>query len=127
MMITDGSKEQTGSGAEFQSTLRKNNVAPSQTQAHRPNQNRTETVIRELRKKWNRSMFRSNCPRVLWTHGLSYFAKTIQLTATKAAGLEEQIPLGNTRGEIPDISQCLDFGFYDGVWHKENAGFEHQD
>ena len=65
VMITDSSKEQTGVGIEFQSTLRKNNIASKQTQAHRPNQNPAETVIRELHKKWYRSMFKSNCPRSL--------------------------------------------------------------
>ena len=27
-------------------------------------------------------------------------------------------------GETPDISQYLDFGFYDWVWYKENAGLD---
>ena len=121
VIITDDSKEQTGSGTEFQSTLWKNNIAPRQTHAHRPNQNPARTVIRELRKKWCRSMFRSNCPKALWTHGLPHFAKTLQLVVTKAAGLEGQTSLSHATGKIPDISQHLDFGFYDWVWHKENA------
>ena len=25
-------------------------------------------------------------------------------------------------GETPDISEYLDFGFYDWVWYKDNAG-----
>ena len=50
-MITNGSKEHTGSGSEFQYTLWNNDVAPRQTKAHRPNQNPAEIVIRELRKK----------------------------------------------------------------------------
>ena len=45
VMIQDGSKEQTGPGTLFQSTLRKNNIESRQTQAHRPNQNLAETVI----------------------------------------------------------------------------------
>ena len=27
-------------------------------------------------------------------------------------------------GETPDISEYLDFGLYDRVWFKENAGLE---
>ena len=61
-------------------------------------------------------MFRSNCPIALWTYGLPHFAKIMQLTATKAAGLEGQIPLGHVTGMIPDISQFLDFGHYDWAW-----------
>jgi len=124
VMIQDGSKEQTGPGTLFQSTLRKNNIESRQTQAHRPNQNPAETVIRELRKKWYRSMFKSNCPKALWTYGLPHFAKLMQVTATKAAGLAGLTPLGYLTGETPDISQYLDFGFYDWVWYKENVGLD---
>lgn len=67
-------------------------------------------------------MFRTNCPRALWNYGLPYVAKLMQLTATNAAGLQGITPLGNMLGEVPDISQYLDFGWYDWVWHKENAG-----
>ena len=69
-------------------------------------------------------MFKSNCPRSLWTYGLPHFAKIMQLTATNAAGLNGQTPLGHLTGETPDMSQYLDFGFYDWVWYKENAGLD---
>ena len=51
-MITDGSKEQTAHGSEFQRLLRKNHVPSIVAQPHRPNQNPAETVICELRKLW---------------------------------------------------------------------------
>ena len=124
VMITDGLKEQTGVGTEFQSTLRKNNIASKQTQAHRPNQNPAETVIRELHKKWYRSMFKCNCPRSLQTHGLPHFAKIMKFIATNAAGLNGQTPLGHLTRETLDISQYLDFGFYDWIQYKENTGLD---
>ena len=62
VMITDGSREQTSKGSKFQATLRKNNVTPLVTQPHRPNHNPSETVIRELRKKWYQAIFHTNCP-----------------------------------------------------------------
>ncbi|MEM7375750.1 MAG: hypothetical protein AAF587_44565 [Bacteroidota bacterium] len=46
------------------------------------------------------------------------------MTATNAAGLRGQTPLGALTGETPDISQYLDFGWYDWVWFKENAGLD---
>ena len=48
----------------------------------------------------------------------------MQLTASNAAGLEGRTPLGALTGETPDISQYLDFGWYDWVWFKENAGLD---
>ena len=123
-MVTDGSREQTSKGTMWQSTLRKNGVTGVVTNAHRPNQNPVETVIQELQKKWYRAMFRTNCPRALWNYGLPHFAKLMQLTASNAAGLEGKTPLGKLTGETPDISQFLDFGWYDWVWFKENAGLD---
>ena len=32
------------------------------------------------------------------------------------------IPLSRVTGEIPDMSVFLDFGSYDYVWYKYNAG-----
>jgi len=43
-------------------------------------------------------------------------------SAASAGGLEGKTPLENVTGETPDISEYLDFGFYDYVWYHENAG-----
>ena len=68
----------------------KNNITSNNSQVHRMNQNPRETVIRELRNKWHRNIFRSNCPRALWPYGLPHFAKTMQIAATNTAGLNGQ-------------------------------------
>jgi hypothetical protein len=43
-------------------------------------------------------------------------------TSTQAGGLQGTCPLEELTGETVDTLQCLDFGFYDHVLHKENAG-----
>ena len=48
----------------------------------------------------------------------------MQLTASNAANLEGRTPLGTLTGKTPDISQYLDFAWYDWVWYKENAGLD---
>ena len=32
-------------------------------------------------------------------------------------------PIESVTGETTDISEYLDFGFYDSVWYHENAGW----
>ena len=64
-MISDGSKEQTGRRTEFANLLRRYDVNHKIIEPERHNQNPCEGVIRELRKKWYRTIFRSNCPKVL--------------------------------------------------------------
>ena len=36
--------------------------------------------------------------------------------------LNGRTPVEVLTGETPDISKYLDFGFYDRMWYKENAG-----
>ena len=67
-------------------------------------------------------MFRMYCPRALWIYGIPYVAKIMQTTASFVAYLQGRTPLESLTGETPDISQHLDFGFYDRVWFKEDAG-----
>ena len=46
----------------------------------------------------------------------------MQITASFAANLQGRTPLEALSGETPDISQYLDFEFYDQFWFKEDAG-----
>ena len=44
------------------------------------------------------------------------------LTHSSSGKLEGVVPLPEVTGEISDISEYLDFGFYDQRWFKYNAG-----
>ena len=46
----------------------------------------------------------------------------MKITASFSANLQGHTPLEALTGETSDISQYLDFGFYDRVWFKEDAG-----
>ena len=46
----------------------------------------------------------------------------MQLTAIHAGRLQGQNSFELMTGEAPDISEYLDFGWYDRVWFKEDAG-----
>ena len=67
-------------------------------------------------------MFRTYCPRSLWSYGIPYVAKRMQITASFAADLHGRTSLEPLNGETPDIYQYLDFGFYSWVWFKEDEG-----
>jgi hypothetical protein len=118
----DGSKEQTKGGTTFMKEIRKHNVDYHIIEPERPNQNPAEGVIRELRKRWFRIMVKKRVPRKFWDYGIRWVAETMQRTATSAGSMGINIPLENVTGDTPDISEYLDFGFYDRVWYRENAG-----
>ena len=46
----------------------------------------------------------------------------MSMTHSSAGNLTGYIPLEGVTGKTPDISEYLDFGFYDKVWYKDNAG-----
>jgi hypothetical protein len=67
-------------------------------------------------------MIRKRVPRKLWDYGVRWTTQVMQRTSTQAGGLRGICPLQDVTGETPDTSEYLDFGFYDHVSYKENAG-----
>ena len=118
----DGSQEQCGRKTEFMANVRKYVLKHHVTEPYRPNHNFAEGVIREIRKKWFRVMIRKNVPSRLWDYGLQWVCDIQVRTSNSSRGLEGRCPLERVTGETVDISEYLDFGFYDWVWYRENAG-----
>jgi hypothetical protein len=44
------------------------------------------------------------------------------MTAKSAFSSDSRTPIEEITGKTPDISEYLDFSFYDWIWFKENAG-----
>ena len=118
----DGSKEQCGKKTEFMKNVRKYAIDYHVTEPERPNHNFAEGVIREVRKKWFRIMVRKRVPRRVWDYGLRWVCDIQNRTANTSRGLGGRCPLEKITGESVDISEYLDFGFFDRVWFKQNAG-----
>jgi Reverse transcriptase (RNA-dependent DNA polymerase) len=118
----DGSLEQNGPKTEFMSNIRRYAIDHHTTEPFRPNHNFAEGVIREVRRKWFRVMIRKSVPHRLWDYGLQWVCDIQNRTSNTARGLEGRCPLERVTGETVDISEYLDFGFYDWVWFRENAG-----
>ena len=67
-------------------------------------------------------MIRKRVTRKLWDYGMRWVCEIMQRTSTQAGGLNGCTPIESVTGETADISEYLDFGFYDRVWYHENAG-----
>jgi hypothetical protein len=118
----DGSAEQVKPKTEFMKQIRDHHIDYHIIEPYRPQQNRAETVIREVKKRWFRQMTRRKVPKRLWDYGIVWACEIMSLTSNSSFSLEGQTPMEQITGETPDISEYLDFGFYDWVWYKENAG-----
>jgi hypothetical protein len=122
VLVSDGAAEQCGPRTEFQRKLIKYKIGHKISEKDRSNQNPAEGVIREVRKRWYRVMFKTNCPKRLWTYGVPFVCAIMRMTASFAGRLQGRTPMEAALGETPDISEYLDFAFYDWVWFKRDAG-----
>jgi hypothetical protein len=122
-LTVDGSKQQTMPGTEFMKCCRRNDIKAHRIEPERPNQNPAEGVIWEVRRRWFRTMIRKRVPRKLWDYGVRWTTQVIQRTSTQAGGLRGACPMEEVTGKTVDmISEYLDFGFYNHISYKENAG-----
>ena len=121
-VVMDGASEQMGRKTTFMQQLRKHHIDFHVTEPERYNQSKAEGVIREIRKKWFRVMTKSAVPKRLWDYGLRWVVEIMQRTASDAGDLRGRTSLENVMGETPEISEYVDFGFYDYCWYRENAG-----
>ena len=118
----DGSKEQSMKGTQFMKQIRQHNINYHLSEPDLHNQNPVERCIRELRRKWYRIMVRKQVPQQFWDYGMCWASETSFLTYSSAGSLNGQVPYTQVTGETPDILEYLNFGFYDAVWFKGNAG-----
>jgi hypothetical protein len=77
-----GSKEQTGKKTKFMQQVRKNNIDLHVIEPERRNQNPCEGVIREVRRKWFRTMVRSRVPRKFWDYSMRWVCEVMQSLAS---------------------------------------------
>ena len=121
-LTSDGASEQTGPKTEFVKQVRKHGIEHHVSEPQRPQENRAESVIREIKKRWYRQMTKRRVPARLWHYGIVWVCEVMSLTANSVFSLEGRAPIEQITGETPDISGHLDFRFYDWVWYKDNAG-----
>ena len=69
-LIFDGSKEQSKPGTKFMKHNRTHSTDYHIFEAGLHNQNKTEGIIRELRRKCYHTMIRRRVPREMWDYGI---------------------------------------------------------
>jgi hypothetical protein len=85
------------------------------TEPHAPWQNKAELDIGEEKAHYRRIMHRAQAPEALWDHGFEHTDEIRQNLARKNLGW--RTPFEIFTGDTPNISDLLDFGYYDWVWY----------
>jgi hypothetical protein len=107
--------DQTGKSTDVMKIIRGANIKLRIAEKGRgiTQNHRAETEIREVKTKWKTRMRSNQVPARLWDFGLVYIA---EIQSILARGVDKRPGLEKLTGETIDISEWLDFDFYDRVW-----------
>jgi hypothetical protein len=108
-----------GHNTDFQTLVRKLQINMMHSEPYRHNQLQSvDVAMRELKRKWRYKMQKRNVPRRLWCFGLEHQARLMNFIPR---GRNERTGYEIVTGRTPDISEYLDFDFYDLVWYWRTA------
>ena len=118
----DGATAQVGKNTDFARAINKYEIKTHVSGPRRPNENPAESAIREIKKRWYRVMIKKQVPKRLWDFGLVWICETANLTVSSSHYANGRTALEYITGDTPDISEYIDFGFYDWVTYRTDAG-----
>ena len=118
----DGASVQTGPKTRFMDAIRKHEIKYHVSGPRRPNENPAEQSIHEIKKRWYHIMLKKKVPTRLWDYSFVWVCETENLSANLSKYAEGHTSIEIITGETPDISEYLDFEFYDWVLYRGNAG-----
>ena len=114
LLISDGASEIGGKHTDTRRFMRKNNIKFHATERDKQNLNKAETAIRIIKTRTKRLMSQRSVPKRLWDYAYKYESEILnRIWQPKLGRTPEEAVFGDT----PNISEYLDFGFYDWVWY----------
>jgi hypothetical protein len=123
-LYTDIAKEMTlGTWAKI---CKDAGIKTTTTEAHSPWKNRTEVEIRELKKHLRRLMARTNSPKALWDFCTMYTMDLCNRLVRPLSQLHGRTPYELPTGNTPNISEFLEYEWYQPVWYYDPAPFSNQ-
>ena len=118
----DDTAVQLGQHTNLQKSIRKYEIKTHVSAPRRPNENPVEGAIRGIKNGWYRIQTKLHVPYRLWNYGITYVCETGNLIVYSSRYSNGSSPLEIVTGETPNISEYLDFGFYDWITYRTNAG-----
>ena len=114
LLVSDNAKEE--SLGNWGRITKQYLIKQRMTEPHSGWQNRCEDEIREIRKYLAR-MSVHQCPDTFWDIGLSYVQTVRQFIVRNAAN--NRSPIETITGDIPDITEIMDFDFYQWIMYRD--------
>ena len=124
-LTADQAGEHHGPNTVFQETVRRHRIIMKWVEKGRHTQNhRAEREIGILRQRWRLKKAERNIPSRLWDYGMVYEGEVLSRISR---GITERPGLEEITGETVDLSEWLDFSFYDIVWYHDDPGTKNDD
>jgi hypothetical protein len=96
----------------------------SQSEPYSARQVRAELCIREMKKAVRHTLKRTRASKRLWYYCTLYHSELRNFTPHPHFKLHGRIPNEIVTGYLPDISEYLDYSWYETVWyHDQDAPF----
>lgn len=123
-LVVDGAQEQVGKNTEFGQLTRKHHIDLRTTEAYTPRQNRAEYYVGEIKRRWRQLVSQRKISPRLWNYGIRWLAEIMSRTAK---GTDDRTGMERFTGDTPDISEWIDFKFYDLVWYWDSPWSKEDD
>ena len=109
-----------GEGTEFMKSIKKHSINWNVTEPYSHCQNWAEYGIKNFKLKWKSTMQRKGLSPRLWDYGTEHDAELLSRVAPK----DVRPPLEKLTGDTINLSEYLDFGFYDPVLYWDTLSGE---
>ena len=106
---------QVESNTRFQDTIRRNNIKTHIFGLRRPNENPAEGSIFEIKNRWYRVQSKKNAPNRLYHYDITWLCEAGNIITTSPKYANGRTPLEIITGLTLNITENLDFDFYDWV------------
>jgi hypothetical protein len=113
-LVCDFASEQTGKNTDVMQMIRQLSIKLQPAEKGRGITQNPKPQIREIKTKWKSWMQPNQVPRWLWDYGLVYIA---EIQSILAPGANLQSGIERLTGDTINISEWLDFDFYDRIWY----------
>ncbi len=117
-LTMDGAGEQIGLNSTMMKEIRRLKIQWHITEPYSPWQNQAENTIGIIKSKYHHRMTRRKVPKAFWDFGIIWEAEIYSRTA----GKDGRTPIERITGDTIDISEWIDFEFWDICWYWNPAG-----
>ena len=118
----DGFKSQVGQNTKFNKNLRRYRIDHHISAPRWPNKNPAEGAIREIKRYFYITTERKGVPKRILDYLAVWIFKTGNMSVLSSRYASGKTALEIITGETLDISEYLNFGFYDWVVYQTYAG-----